>query len=176
MKTDRAKYKLPPRAEELPALPELCRMVNSVLKLDHMMTCVRTEIAHEFPEPPRPYKWGPEVEKETKELLSSLSNSFSRICFRLNDSLTNERERLMVENYAPLAYLEKWLPPIRPDNVIRIPFPEKMDHLDYLFLMGECMGYEDSFSRLKDYLFFENEENRDKFRQYMWDKYPHTRT
>ena len=168
--------KLPPRAEILPPVPALCSMVNDVLRLDYVLTCMRTPPSYSLPLPPPEYKWGPNEEDEYRELLRLLCDTYSRMCFMLNDSLATDRERMLVQNNATFVHMEKWLPPIRPHTVVKMPYPSQMDCSDFVHLFKDCNGYEDSSSRLHDFLFFVREEDRDKFQQHLLQKYSQART
>lgn len=164
--------KLPPPAEVLPPIPALCNMVNDVLRLDYVLTCMRTPPSYNLPLPPPVYKWGPDEEDERRELLRLLCDSYTRMCFMLNDSHATDRERMLVQNNAAFVHLEKWLPPIRPHTVVKMPFPSKMDHKDYVHLFTHCHGYVESNNRHDDFIFFVRESDRDKFQQYLFEKYP----
>lgn len=154
-------------AEVLPCVPHLCSSLYNIHLLEYAMSAMRVPVGLCLMQPPPPYD---PFTTTQEQLLEGLRNSYMKMIFMLNDSQATDRERLMVQGYASLLYLEKWLPPIKHHQIVKMPCPnQKMDHKDYIFLMNDCEG---KYSDLDDFLFFTKEENRQKFQSYFFKKYP----
>lgn len=153
----------------MPNAEALRSYLGHIQLFEYMMTCNRTEIGCCLPIPPPPRL----PNERHEDLLGSLNDRYMCMIYMLNDSVATEREIQMFEGFTPLNYLSNYLPRIKRTDIIKIPYPtQKMDHLDYVFLIRKCWGHE---SDLKDFIFFTKETDRDLFLKHMSDKYAEQR-
>ena len=151
-------------ATELPSLSSLRSSVYNVLLLDYMMTCYRVPASYYLPVPPPEIK---QSETKTTILLKYLSDAYMRMLVMLADDFSTEREKLLVTSHAALVHLQKWLPPYKPEDVVRCEKPANMDHKDWVYMFKECNGQQ---SYISDHCMFFSREDMQKFLQYMQAK------
>lgn len=147
--------------EILPDALNLQPSVYNVQLLEYMMVCYRTPPSYYLPVPP-PEFCKHQIDQDV--LVKALQNSYMNLIYMLADDSSTERERVLVDSHAALVCLKKWLPAVAPEQIVKMHKPEQMNHLDYVFMLRDCMG---KYSYNDDYCFFTNPEDMQKFQDYL---------
>src|SRR5438067_2231438 len=90
-----------------------------ILLLEYSMQCRRVPPGLVVMHPPQSYENAHGHTLQVTHLLESICNSYIRMMFMLRDDWTDANERKQVESYVPLIAIQKWLPQIDVDQIVR---------------------------------------------------------